>query len=267
MLVVSDGDLTTEALAAAMDAEGVPYTKVNLNQTGRPTINAAFLADTSGTVPRARFEAVVLPNDNPFGAGSAEMAALIDYEKTFAIRQVDTYTFPGSSVGLTTTGGYEGSLDGMTAQVTPAARATAAGKPGPFSYLAGSVPIDNYDQAVSESVGYLAIPAPGPAQTFTPLVDVAVPGSSTRGSIIGTFTADGREQMVMTIVANPFQTYFRALTHGIITWATKGIHLGHSRNYFTVQVDDILAARQPLVGGGQLHPGRGGLRRMTVPRV
>ena len=125
VLVVSAGDLTTEALAAAMDAEGVPYTKVNLNQTGRPTINAAFLADTSGTVPRAKFEAVMLPNDNPFGAGSAEMAALIDYEKTFAIRQVDTFTFPGSSVGLTTTGGYEGSLDGMTAQVTPAA-ATAA---------------------------------------------------------------------------------------------------------------------------------------------
>ena len=92
VLVVSAGDFTTEALAAAMDAEGVPYTKVNLNPTGRPTINAAFLADTSGTVPRARFEAVVLPDDNPFGAGSAEMAALIDYEKTFAIRQVDTYT-------------------------------------------------------------------------------------------------------------------------------------------------------------------------------
>jgi len=240
VLVVSAGDFTTEALAAAMDAEGVPYTKVNLNQTGRPTINAAFLADTSGTVPRAKFEAVILPSDNPFGAGSAEMAALVDYEKTFAIRQVDTFTFPSASVGLKPTpplgtDGYEGSLDGMTAQVT------AAGKPGPFSYLAGAVPIDNYDPKVSEAYGYLPIPAPGPGQTFTPLVDAPVPGGSARGSLIGTFTADGREQLVMTIAANPFQTYFRALTHGIITWATKGIHLGHTRNYFTVQVDDVLA--------------------------
>ena len=242
VLVVSGGDLTTEALATAMDAEGVPYTKVTLTDPNRPTINAAFLTDTVDGVPRAKFEAVVLPNDNPFGAGSAEMAALIDYEKTFAIRQVDSFTFPGAAVGLTTTGGYAGSLDGMTAQVTAAGRTAADNKPGPFSYLAGPVPIDNYDPNVSEAYGYLGIPAPGPGEAFTPLVDVAVPNSTARGSIIGTFTADGREQLVMTIVANPYQTYFRALTHGIITWATKGIHLGHSRNYFTVQVDDVLAA-------------------------
>src|SRR5215510_9226104 len=51
--------------AAATYAEGVPYTKVNLGDGGRPTINAAFLSDTVGGVPRAKFEAVVLPNDNP----------------------------------------------------------------------------------------------------------------------------------------------------------------------------------------------------------
>ena len=54
VLVVTNGDLTTPALTAAMDAEGVPYTKVDLTQAGRPTINAAFLADTSGTVPEAK---------------------------------------------------------------------------------------------------------------------------------------------------------------------------------------------------------------------
>jgi len=259
VLVLSNGDATTEALAAAMDAEGVPYTKVMLNQAGRPTIDAAFLSDTVGGVPRAKFEAVIAPNDNPFASGSSEMSALADYERTFAIRQVDTFTFPSAAVGLTTTGGFEGSLDGMTAQVT------AAGAPGPFSYLRGTVPIDNYDPAVSESYGYLAIPAPGPAQTFTPLVDVAVPGSTARGSIIGAFTADGREQMVMTIVANPFQTYFRALTHGIITWATKGIHLGHSRNYFTVQVDDILAADSQWSIPDNCTPGEDCPATVTTP--
>ena len=108
VLVVSNGDLTTEALAAAMDAEGVPYTKVTLGAAGRPTIDAAFLSDTVGGVARAKYEAVVLPNDNPFGVGSPEMAALVDYEKTFAIRQVDTFTFPSAAVGLTTTGGLRG---------------------------------------------------------------------------------------------------------------------------------------------------------------
>jgi hypothetical protein len=41
VLVVSDGSLTVEALAAALDAEGVPYTKVTLSDPNRPTINAA----------------------------------------------------------------------------------------------------------------------------------------------------------------------------------------------------------------------------------
>ena len=141
--MVSNGDLTTEALATAMDAEGVPYTKVTLTDPSRPTINAAFLTDTSGTVPRAKFEAVMLPNDNPFGAGSAEMAALIDYEKTFAIRQVDTFTFP---VGLRRPHHY-GRLRGQPGRDDGPGDGggRAGGKPGPFSYLAGSVPIDNYD--------------------------------------------------------------------------------------------------------------------------
>jgi quinohemoprotein amine dehydrogenase alpha subunit-like protein len=249
VLVVSDGSLTIEALAAAMDAEGVPYTKVTLSDPSRPTINAAFLSDTVSTGPRGKFEAVFLPNDNPFGVGSPEMAALVSYEQTFGVRQVDAFTFPGSGVGLTTTGGYEGSLDGMAAAVTP------AGLAGPFDYLNGPVTVDNYDPNVSESYGYLAIPAPAAGQTFTPLVDVPVPGSSARGSIIGAFNDGTREQLVMTIVANQYQTYFRLLTHGIISWATRDIHLGYQRNYFNVHVDDILAADNAWSPADNCTPG------------
>ncbi|HEY7135452.1 MAG TPA: hypothetical protein VIB48_10315 [Acidimicrobiia bacterium] len=236
VLVVSDGSLTIEALAAAMDAEGVPYTKVTLSDPNRPTINAAFLSDTVSTGPRGKFEAVFLPNDNPFGVGSPEMAALTAYEQTFGVRQVDAYTFPSSNVGLTTTGGFEGSLDGVAAAVTP------AGLTGPFNYLKGPVTVDNYDPNVSESYGYVAVPAPAAGQTFTPLVDAPIPGGTGRGSLLGVFNDGSREQLVMTLVANQYQTYFRLLTHGIITWATRGIHLGESRNYFTVQVDDIFGA-------------------------
>ena len=39
------------------------------------------------------------------------MTSLANYETTFGVRQVDSYTFPGASVGLTS--GFEGSLDGM----------------------------------------------------------------------------------------------------------------------------------------------------------
>jgi hypothetical protein len=125
----------------------VPYTKVTIGDPNRPTIDAAFLSDTVASRPRGRFEAVILPNDAGGGLTTGEVAALTQYETDFGVRQVDAFNLPGTSVGMTTVGGYEGSLDGLPASVT------AAGLAGPFSYLTGQVPIDNYDPNVVESYG------------------------------------------------------------------------------------------------------------------
>ena len=197
-----------------------------------------------------------MTNDNPFASfclttpdatATAEMTSLANYETTFGVRQVDSYTFPGASVGLTS--GFEGSLDGMPATVT------AAGLAGPFSYLNGPVPIDNYDPNVSESYGYLGVPAPAAGQTFTPLVDAAIPGGTTRGSLAGVFSDGSRQQLVLTFLANAYQTYFQALAHGIITWATNGVHLGYSRNYFSVVVDDLFSDDSQWSTAGHCTPG------------
>src|SRR5512135_211996 len=59
-LVVSAGDVATQALAAELDREGIPYTTVKLGAANRPVINAAFLEDTANGV--GRFQAVFLPN-------------------------------------------------------------------------------------------------------------------------------------------------------------------------------------------------------------
>ncbi|SFF60517.1 hypothetical protein SAMN02787118_109212 [Streptomyces mirabilis] len=128
VLVVSDGGPSTDAIAAELDTAGTPYTEVDLQQSGRSVIDAGFLADTVDGRPRAKFQAVVLPNDNPFPAGSGEMAALAAYEQTYAIPQVDAYTYARPEAGLKypVSGGYSGSVDGVQAQVT------AAGKAGPF---------------------------------------------------------------------------------------------------------------------------------------
>jgi hypothetical protein len=236
VLVVSDGGPATDAIAAELDADGTPYTKVDLTRSDRPAIDAGFLADTVDGRPRARFQAVVLPNDNPFAAGSSEMTALTAYEKTYAIPQVDAYTYARPQVGLQvpTSGGYSGSVDGTQAQVT------AAGRSGPFGYLDGAVPFEDNSPTVGESYAYLSAPAAG--ADFTPYVQATVPGTTRQGSLVGEYRHDGRRELVVTFVYNQYQQQFRLLARGIVEWMTGGVHLGASRNYFAVHVDDVFAA-------------------------
>lgn len=236
VLVVSDGGPATDAIAAELDTAGTPYTKVDLTRADRPTIDAGFLADTVDGRPRARFQAVVLPNDNPFAAGSAEMSALAAYEQTYAIPQVDAYTYARPQVGLQvpTSGGYSGSVDGVRAQVT------AAGRAGPFGYLEGAVPFEDNSPTVGESYAYLSAPAAG--ADFTPYVQATVPGTTRQGSLVGEYRHDGRRELVVTFVYNQYQQQFRLLARGIVEWMTGGVHLGASRNYFAVHVDDVFAA-------------------------
>ncbi|MFF9001281.1 hypothetical protein ACF1GW_34575 [Streptomyces achromogenes] len=236
VLVVSDGGPATDAIAAELDTAGTPYTKVDLTRADRPTIDAAFLADTVDGRPRAKYQAVVLPNDNPFAAGSAEMSALAAYEQTYAIPQVDAYTYARPQVGLQvpTSGGYSGSVDGVRAQVT------AAGQAGPFGYLDGPVPFEDNSPIVGESYAYLSAPAAG--ADFTPYVQAPVPGTTKQGSLVGEYRHDGRRELVVTFVYNQYQQQFRLLARGIVEWMTGGVHLGASRNYFAVHVDDVFAA-------------------------
>ncbi|MFC4332975.1 hypothetical protein ACFPC0_35485 [Streptomyces andamanensis] len=236
-LIVSDGGPSTGAIAAELDAAGTPYTEIDLTRAGRPVIDAAFLADTVDGRPRARFQAVVLPDDNPFPANSPEMAALAAYEKTYDVPQVDAYTYarPQAGLQLPTAGGYSGSVDGVEAQVT------AAGKAGPFGYLSGAVPFEDNSPTVAESYAYLSQPAAG--ADFTPYVDAPIPGQSgRRGSLVGEYRHDGRRELVVTFVYNQYQQQFRLLARGIVEWMTGGVHLGASRNYFAVHVDDVFAA-------------------------
>ncbi|MER7895562.1 hypothetical protein ABTX62_05350 [Streptomyces sp. NPDC096046] len=236
VLVVSDGGPSTDAIAAELAAAGTPYTRIDLTESGRTVIDAGFLADTVDGRPRARFQAVVLPNDNPFPAGSSEMAALAAYERTYDVPQVDAYTYARPEAGLQypINGGYSGSIDGGRAEVT------AAGKSGPFAYLDGPVPFEDNDPAVGESWAYLSKPVAG--ADFTPYVEAAIPGRSAKGTLVGEYRHDGRRELVVTFVYNQYQQQFRLLARGIVEWMTGGVHLGASRNYFSVHVDDVFAA-------------------------
>ncbi|MEU5419110.1 hypothetical protein ACH4UT_11510 [Streptomyces sp. NPDC020799] len=240
VLVVDDGGPATEAIRAELDDAGTPYTSVALGDAGRPRIDDAFLSDTVDGRPRAKFQGVVLPNDSPFGANSPEMTALASYEKRFGIRQVDAYTYARPAVGLNTPqdSGYSGTLDGASAQVT------ASGAAGPFGYLRKNVPFENNDPGVNESWGYLSTPLDKQADgaTFTSYLDAPIPGGTGRGSLIGQYTHDGRSELVVTFVYNQYQQQFRLVSRGMVEWLTQGVHLGASRNYFAVHVDDVFAS-------------------------
>ncbi|MCX5196885.1 hypothetical protein OOK31_23810 [Streptomyces sp. NBC_00249] len=231
VLVVDDGGSSVGAITAQLKDTGVPFTRVDLGSASRPVINAAFLSDTVDGRPRAKFQGVVLPNENPFGAGSAELAALTAYETTYGIRQVDAYTWAHPEVGLeyTDNGGYAGTLDG-----TPAA-VTAAGKAGPFGYLGGQVTFEDNSPLVPESYGFMGKPRAG----YTSYLDAPV--GSGRASLVGEYTHDGRSELVVTFGYNQYQQQFRLLARGIVEWLTQGVHLGQERSYFAVHVDDVFA--------------------------
>ncbi|MGI5247031.1 hypothetical protein [Dactylosporangium sp. CA-139066] len=229
VLVLDDGTTGIDTLRAQLDREGVPYDTIALGTDGRPAITPAYLADTVSGVRRARFQGVILPNEG--AVAGAEATALADFEREFKIRQIDAYTWANPNVGQSTA--WSGVLDGATMHVT------AAGKAGGFGYLAGPVAVDDRDPAVLESYGYLGTPAPAAGATFTPLVTATPPGGGTSGSLMGVYAHDGREELAITLAANRYQTHAMELGHGLITWLTRGIHLGYARNWFSVHVDDV----------------------------
>ncbi|GAP45317.1 uncharacterized protein SAZU_0046 [Streptomyces azureus] len=233
VLVVDNGDSPVRAVTARLKSTGVPYTTIDLNDADRPEITESFLSDTVNGRPRAKYQGVVLPNESPFGAGSAEQTALETYERTYGIPQVDAYTWAHPEVGLdyTSEGGWAGTLDGREASVT------AAGKAGWFGYLDGAFRFEDNSASVQESYGYVARPRAG----FTSYVDIPVPGGTGRGSLVGEYAHDGRRELVVTFAYNGNQQQFRLLARGIVEWLTQGVHLGQARNSFAVHIDDVFA--------------------------
>jgi hypothetical protein len=245
-LVVTSGDPATVALATELDREGIPYTKVQVGASGRPTIDAAFLEDAASG--GGKFQAVFLPNQAGGGLDTAELSALATYEAAYGVRQVNGYDWPSASLGLATPT-YSGPLDGAAVTVS------AAGLAGPFTYLKGSLVVDDVDKAVTETYGYLAQPLTTlPAgQTFTPLLTATMGTNS--GVLAGVFAHDGREELVLPASFNQNMQWFNEIAPGLVSWATRGIHLGYQRNYFNVQIDDVFLPDSRWSVAGKCTPG------------
>lgn len=239
VLVLSAQDAATAAIKAGLDEGMIPYTEIDLTRSGRQQITDSFLADTvSLFIRRAKYQAVILPNEAPTQLTAAEKTALEKFEREFKIRQLDAYVYPSPAVGMNwpANPGYLGPLDGFTATVTADAKANH------FGYLNGPVPFDNVDPEVWETYGNLATPLADDTvnkRTFRSYATIPIPNTTSQGVLLGVYNDNGREQMVLTGAINQYQFQTHALFNGIINWLTYGVHLGTERNYFAMHIDDV----------------------------
>jgi hypothetical protein len=193
---------------------------------------------------RAKFQAVVLPNEAPTQLTAAELAALDKFEREFKIRQFDSYVYPSPTVGLNwpANPGYLGPLDGQTAAIT------TAGKAAGFGYLNGPVPFEDVSPTVPETYGYLSVPLPADTvnkRSFTTFASMNIPGTeNTAGALLGVYNDNGREHLVLTSSMNQYQLQQQILFNGILNWLTYGVHLGTEKNYFSVHIDDVFLEDQ-----------------------
>ena len=246
----------TQPYEDLLTSQGIPFTRVTT--TAAPsTITAGFLADTTGAVPRAKFQAIILP-DGTTGAGSGWRNNLATYSSTYGIRQLWARVIPSSLVALNDPDFAGQSMDGVTAQVT------AAGKAAAFPYLNGPVPFDNYSSTVSESWAYLATPLATPAAGTSMEVLVTGPSNTV---LVGIHRAPGVENMVVTFDGNSGQEPFLLLGPGILNWVTGATHLGLSRNYLAVHADDVLNADARWNTAANCTPGEDCPADATVPDI
>ncbi len=224
VLVLDDNSPWVDAIQSEMAAEGVLVTAVPLASASRPVITDSFLS--SGD--EAFYQAVIAPSYLLSGLSTAETASLHAYEAKFGIREVDAYNWANPAIGLNLAG-VVGDISGTVASVT------AAGQASGFGYLNGPVPFS------AGSWSYIAQPlvaASMPAgASFTTLLSAPLPGGLT-GSLIGVYSNAGVEQMMITAAFNISLPQFKYVAHGIVSWATRGVHFGYNRNNFTFHVDD-----------------------------
>ena len=81
--------------------------------------------------------------------------------------------------------------------------------------------------------GYRATPAAG--AKFTTLLS----GPDNSAFLGINVRANGTEEMVNTVPGNQFQSHHQLLRDGILSWVTRGVYLGYTRNYLGLDVDDI----------------------------
>jgi hypothetical protein len=231
LVIAADGNETDlGAIKADLDSAGIPYTVLIAATT---PLTSAMLWDGVG---HGYYQGVMMTTNSltysPDGGTTWQSAfnadewnALWNYESSFGVRQVNSYTsafgYP-ETLGLTVPTSVDSTTTAVTSTLTTAGRTV-------FNYLNPTVvlPIGNawvYQSTINAADG-----------TTTALLN-----SNAGYPLISTHTsADGRESLNVTMANAYYLRHSQVLGYGLVNWVTKGLYLGKKRISVTPQPDDL----------------------------
>lgn len=195
------------AWQAALRKEGVPFDVIF---PAEEPLSRQILVPQPG---HGRYQAVIhTTDDGPVQLAPAEQAGLDAYEDEFGVREVVAF----GAVPATAPGPLQ-DLDGLRLHVTDTGRQW-------FPAVTGEI-------AVAGAFGYLS----PPGRSATTLVTDA-----DGNAVVAEQRVGDHDELFVAVQTAPERLHFQLLSHGLIQWASQGIHLGLSRYFLAVQVDDVL---------------------------
>ncbi|TXT51391.1 MAG: hypothetical protein FD140_1672, partial [Limisphaerales bacterium] len=238
VLVVSatTNDAALPAIRQALDFLGTPYTvHIASAQPGSLTADKLFVG------LRGFYSSVMLTDSqlaySPDGTtwtsalNTAEWAALSQYEADFGVRQINWSGYPTPDSGFNwPTAAFDSTGNAAVGTWS------AAAKPS-FPYL-----VTANQFAVSNVWTYLATPL----DTNT---TVWLSDAEGHALIAVKKHADGREVLSLTFDNAPWLIHSTVLSHGLVTWANKGLFLGERHTYLSAQIDDVFLADEMWPAG------------------
>ncbi len=238
VLVVSAtaDDAALPAIRQALDFLGTPYT-VHV-ATAQP---GSLTAEKLATGTRGFYSSVMLTDSqlaySPDGStwtsalSTPEWATLTQYQADFGVRQINWSGYPTPDTGFNwPTAAFDSTGNPARGSWTTAARSS-------FPYL-----VTTHQFAVSNVWTYLATPLD--TNTTVWLAD-----AQGHALIAVKQHADGREVLSMTFDNAPWLTHSIVLSHGLVTWANKGLFLGERHTYLSAQIDDVFLADEMWPNG------------------
>jgi hypothetical protein len=200
------------AIQQILNYVGTPYTVVDVSGP------APVLSSGCG----GNYQGVIFAYGGDYYSIPTWQAALISYEQTFGVRQLNWFDTGDPNFGLSTFTNMLPSTATYTTNFTPSAASV-------FFYANTGTPLTITNAAVYETN---ADPAAG--GTLTPLLQDAA------GNIVSaTYSFQGQQFLTQTFDSNPFLTHDLVVAYGLLNWVTKGVFLGDYHVYATQQIDDF----------------------------
>ena len=236
VVTATTNDAALPAIRQALDFLGTPYTvHIASAQPG------ALTGDKLFTGLRGFYAAVMLTDSalgySPDGATWAsaltatEWTTLNQYEADFAVRRVNWSGYPTPETGFNwPTAAFDSTWNAAVGTWS------AAAKPS-FPYL-----VTTNTFAVSNVWTYLATPLD--TNTTVWLAD-----KQGNALIAVAKLAGGREVLSLTFDNASWLIHSTVLSHGLVTWANKGLFLGERHTYLSAQIDDVFLADEMWPAG------------------